>query len=260
MTKSYRKPYSDVTLLTTVYNRSNSLQRLLHAFTSLGICFEKMIVSDDGSDQVQLEKIKKLQKEHGFCLITVSSNKGLGNNLNKGQDKVTTPYTLYVQEDFVPTEEFVTAFEDSLAFFKEDKELDIVRFFSNYQYPYTQPYKKGFSKITIPPIALDYRKIYAYSDTPHLRKSDFLQKFGRYAEGIKGDRTEYRMCISFLQKDGKALIYDKFKSLFLHENLSDEPSTMFRSKLTSKDHYLLSFLRSMYRQVRYNFDIFFSRY
>ena len=31
-----------------------------------------------------------------------------------------------------------------------------------------------------------YKKFYAYSDHPHLRRSNFLEKFGRYSENTKG--------------------------------------------------------------------------
>ena len=54
-------------------------------------------------------------------------------------------------------------------------------------------------------------KIYQYSDHPHLRKSSFLTKFGRYQEGIKGDKTEYNMCVSFIKNKGKGLFFNEFR-------------------------------------------------
>ena len=80
--------FPEVTLLITHYNRSLSLERLL----------------------------ANLQKRFEFELVTATTNGGLGNNINKGQDAVATPYTLYVQEDFEPTELFPSKLEDALTF------------------------------------------------------------------------------------------------------------------------------------------------
>ncbi|HEY0898105.1 MAG TPA: glycosyltransferase, partial [Sphingobacteriaceae bacterium] len=83
-----------------------SLERLLDSFRLLDCSFEEVIVSDDGSNSQHLQTIKHLAEEYGVRLITTPLNKGLGNNINKGQDAVRTSYTLYVQEDFVPTSLF----------------------------------------------------------------------------------------------------------------------------------------------------------
>ncbi len=94
--------YKDVTLLITHYNRSSSLERLFRSFRDMGVWFEDVVVSDDKSREEHLERIRALQKEFDFRLITTPENRGLGHNINKGQDAVKTPYTLYIQEDFVP--------------------------------------------------------------------------------------------------------------------------------------------------------------
>src|SRR5690554_1095320 len=92
--------FEDVTLLITHYNRSRSLERLLRAFQDLGFQFGGIVVSDDGSRPEHLERLHLLKEAFNFNLVTTPKNRGLGNNINKGQDAVTTPYTLYVQEDF----------------------------------------------------------------------------------------------------------------------------------------------------------------
>ncbi|MBO3273520.1 glycosyltransferase, partial [Hymenobacter defluvii] len=102
-----------VTLLITHYNRSKSLERLLGAFKALGVMFGDIIVSDDNSKGLHVQAIEHLQTRYSFKLITAPVNRGLGNNLNKGQDAVATPYTLYVQEDFVPTHKFLSGFEEA---------------------------------------------------------------------------------------------------------------------------------------------------
>ncbi len=249
--------FDDVTLLITHFNRSNSLKRLLSSFAALNCSFADIVVSDDSSQPIHLQHVKSLQKQYNFKLITSVRNRGLANNLNKGQDAVQTPYTLYIQEDFVPQPSFVPKLQESLPFMQQDKTLDMVRFYAYFIYPYLKPFKSGFSEMVFSPWAANYNKIYCYSDHPHLRRSTFLTKFGRYIEGIKGDRAEYRMCISFLQKRGKALFYTEYNDLFTQENDAQEPSTMKRVEWTQKPNPFIAIVRYIYRQIRYNYDIRF---
>lgn len=249
----------DVTLLITHYNRSQSLERLLKTFEKEGMQFEAVVVSDDGSDDYHKKKLSTLSSQYNFRLITSEGNKGLGHCLNKGQDAITTPLTLYIQEDFVPTAKFKETYRSAVSLLKEDKDLDIVRFFSNFRYPYLRPYKYGFSKMYLPRLGINYKKIYLYSDGPHLRRSNFLEKFGRYRENIHGDRMEYWMCISFIKNGGKALFYDDFSSLFLHVNTTEEPSKMKRPPWNPKPNFFYAAIQYIYRQLRYNFDVVSNR-
>ncbi len=249
--------FPQVTLLITHYNRCRSLQHLLSSFQNQQCTFGDIVVSDDGSLPANLEVLKQLQKQFNFRLITTAKNRGLGHNINKGQDAVKTPYTLYIQEDFEPHASFSTHFLDAMQFLEEEPKLDMVRFYAYLKYPYLKDYKKGFSKMLIRSWYINYRKIYYYSDHPHVRRSTFLQKFGRYAEGIKGDRTEYKMCVSFIKNKGKALFYNDYKALFTQLNPQGEPSTMVRSGLTNSTNPFIVVLRYVYRQIRYNFDLLF---
>ena len=247
--------FPEVTLLVTHYNRSKSLERLLQAFRDLDCAFGDVVVSDDCSHPVHLQALETLQENFSIRLVHASLNKGLGNNINKGQDAVRTPYTLYVQEDFVPTAEFLPAFRHSLHMLRTDPEVDIMRFYAYYAYPYLKPASHGFSHMLYRPWFMHTSKIYQYSDHPHLRRSTFLQKFGRYTEGIKSDRTEYRMCISFIRNKGKAMFYDAFDTLFLQENSEQEPSTVQRSKWRQSDNLVIAIVRTVYRQLKYNYDL-----
>lgn len=244
--------FSEVTLLITHYNRSASLQRELRAFESLSLKFGEVVVADDGSDSRHLSKILELQQRFDFRLITSDQNRGLGHNINKGQDAVVTPYTLYVQEDFVPTQSFPSIMENALAMLKEDHDLDIIRFFSYFPYPYTRPFRKGFLEMLFNPAPWfrNHLKFYVYSDSPHLRRSDFLQKFGRYAEGLPGDKTELSMALTFLKKRGRGLIYNDVNASFEHLNSPDEPSTMGRSSWRQSQHPLVRSLRALYLPIR----------
>ena len=249
--------FNDVALLITHYNRSSSLRRLLQSFKDLNCAFGEIVVSDDGSDSDSLKSLEESRNIFNFTLITTPTNRGLGHNLNKGQDAVTLPYTLYVQEDFVATDAFPVNFTNALKIFRT-QEFDLIRFYSYLKFPYLKPYQKGFSEMCLGTWQMDYTKIYAYSDHPHLRKSTFLKKFGRYAEGIKGDKTEYRMCISFIKNRGRGLFFDDYQTMFNQINSESEPSTMKRSSWTQTRSPIVSMIRYLYRQVKYNFDIHFS--
>lgn len=249
--------FNNVSLLITHYNRSTSLEKLLNTFKTRSCFFAEIVVSDDGSRPEHLDHLKRIQVLYGFKLILSEVNKGLGDNLNKGQDAVTSEFTLYVQEDFIPTANFAPNFKKALAMMSSSNELDIIRFYAYVKYPYLKPYKDGFSEMRIKPWYPDYMKIYYYSDHPHLRRSNFLAKFGRYAENVKGDRMEYRMCVSFIQNKGKGLFFDNFKSLFIQENSEIEPSTMTRKNWTQTKNPVISMVRYVYRQFKYNYDLWF---
>ena len=248
-----------VTLLITHYNRSHSLQRLLAQFAQLQCSFAEIIVSDDGSKPEHQQALQQLKQAYRITVITTPKNGGLGNNINKGQDAVHTPYTLYIQEDFVPQPGFGDQLEKALTFMDQDQRLDIVRFYAYDAYPYLKPYADGFAEMDFPRWGLKYTKIYFYSDHPHLRRSTFLTKFGRYAENRNVDRTEYRMCVSFLQNKGKGLFYTDYKQLFTQENDSLEPSTIQRNQWTRSNNPLIAFVRYVYRQIRYNYDLQFMK-
>ncbi|MEO7531624.1 MAG: glycosyltransferase, partial [Sediminibacterium sp.] len=126
--------FSAVGLLITHYNRSQSLERLLNAFATLHCSFNEIIVSDDGSKPEHLAYIKDLQHSFNFKLVTAEVNSGLGNNINKGQDAVNSPLTLYVQEDFEPSTEFPDHFADAVDFMQQRNELDIIRFYAYFKY------------------------------------------------------------------------------------------------------------------------------
>ncbi len=246
----------ELTLLITHYNRSGSLERLLKAFKALDIQFENIVVSDDGSKQEHLNSIQNLQNDHAFTLITTPVNKGLGNNINKGQDHVKTKYTLYVQEDFVPKPLFKQKLQSALQIMDDNSSFDTVRFYAYFKYPYLKPFKEGFSEMIFSawPWFLGYKKFYYYSDHPHLRRSNFLEKFGRYQEGIPVERTEYRMMISYLKRKGKSLFFDDYTELFNQENSTTEPSTVQRNFWRETKNPAIVFVRHLYRLLRFNMD------
>ncbi|PST83373.1 glycosyl transferase family 2 [Pedobacter yulinensis] len=243
--------YENIALLVTIYNRSASLERQLLAWEQLGVSFGEIVVSDDGSKPEHLDKVKALQERFRFRLITTPQNKGLGNNINKGQDAVTRPYTLYAQEDFVPKPAFTEHFRDAFELLEADASIDIARLFAYYPYPYTKPYARGFDELVFKWYYPGYPKFHYYSDHPHLRRSNFLEKFGRYREGENVNITEYTMTIDFLKKKGKAILFHDVYALFDEMNNADEPSTAsYRPDWRTKNNIFVRALRKIFLQYK----------
>lgn len=249
--------FPEVSLLITHYNRSRSLENLLMQLKRLELTFGDVVVSDDGSNHEHHKKVQHLQQKYPFTLIRSEKNRGLGNNINKGQDAIRTAYTLYIQEDFEPSDLFVSKLIDSIRFMSADTTLDIVRFYAYTVYPYLTEYGHGFSEMKFKRFGLRYKKLHAYSDHPHLRRSSFLERFGRYCEGLSGDETEYRMSLSFIQNKGRGLFYNECYSLFTQNN-SQEPSTMVRKSWLEDMFILTRIYRLFYRQFKYNWDLSFT--
>lgn len=224
-TDSYH--FADVTLLITHYNRSASLERLLAAFEQLNCSFEAIVVSDDGSRVEHQVPLQTLERRYSFRLITTPQNRGLGHNINKGQAAVTTAYTLYVQEDFVPQPAFAAYFRQALTLMQQDEGLDLVRFYGYFQYPYLKPYVGTFAEMIFRPTPwyTNHLKFYYYSDHPHLRRRSFTDKFGRYPEGLDVDKTEFGMCLSVLKNGGRGAIFTELTTMFDQKNSVTEPST-----------------------------------
>lgn len=250
--------FNNVTLLVTHYNRSSSFERLMQTFRKLNVTFGDIVVSDDGSKPEHLQKLISLQQEYNYRLITTPINRGLSNNINKGQTAVTTPYTLYIQEDFVPNPIFPAKLADSLAIMEEQPEIDLARYWAYFKYPYLKPIRNGFSEAKFSIWKPGYRKFYMYSDACHLRRSNFIERFGRYPEiYVDSDKAEYLMMMYFLRKKGRMIFYENPQELLEHINDADEPSTVKRDFLASTQNHITSNIRHLYRHVKFNIDYFF---
>lgn len=252
--------FPEITLLITHYNRSQSLERLLRAFEELGMQFDGIVVSDDGSQPEHQQALQRLQAAHCFQLVGTTQNRGLGHNINKGQAAVRTPYTLYVQEDFEPKPAFRESLRAALGYLQADAGLDIARFYAYFSYPYTKPYGQGFAEMVFKPQlwATNHLKFYVYSDHPHLRRTSFPAKFGRYQEGVKGDITEANMAKAFIRQGGRGIFFEDFNGLFYQKNSSAEPSTMHRANWRASTNPLALSLRFIYLQgklLRWTYDV-----
>ncbi len=244
--------FKDVTLLITHYNRTRSLERLLASLAKLKCSFEDTVVSDDASRPEEMEKVKKLQQIYNFRLVTTPKNRGYGNCINKGEDAITTPYTLYLQEDFVPFDIFPEHFKDALQILNEDRAIDYVRFWAlEDMHLNLKPYGKGFSEMEYKLGNMYHYKFYQFSDTPNIRRNNFREKFGRYREGIFGDLTDYYMAISFLHNKGRGLFFNKYDSLFVHSD-SEEGSRIRSGKNWKQSgNIFIRFMRFFYLRYKW---------
>lgn len=256
MSKEHNFP--EVSLLITHYNRPGSLERLLKSFEDLNCTFGEIIVSDDASKPENLEQLTVLQQTFNYKLITTKQNRGLGNNINKGQKAASKLLTLYVQEDFVPKALFPEKLDNAISFLKKDSQLDVVRFYAYTLFPYLKPVDHGFSLMEFNSANIfgTYQKFYMYSDHPHIRRTSFLEKFGEYKEGVNVEKAEYGMMMSFLKKKGKGLFYEDFQSLFDQMNSSEEPST-FKRNWKRDSNFFISIARHLYRHIKFNYDLRF---
>ncbi|WP_421943936.1 glycosyltransferase family A protein [Pedobacter sp.] len=251
--------FEDVTLMITHYNRSKSLERLLSELKKANCTFKDIVVSDDSSTKEHLDYIKTLQANYNFTLVSGPTNKGLGNNLNKGQNAISTPFTLYIQEDFIPLNNFSTNLRNGYSLLKENEEFDMVRFYAYEKYPYLKPVKNGFSEMLFKWYYPGLNKFAFYSDHPHLKRNTFEQKFGRYLEGTSGDKTEFTMMMSFIKNGGKAFFFDEHKSVLEQVNSSTEPSTMHRNMWRNSDNFFITHLRTAYRYINCYSSLYLKR-
>ena len=252
--------FEEISLLITHYNRSRSLEVLLSKLSQAKCSFKRIVVSDDGSSPQHLEYINVLSKNFNFDLITSLRNKGLGHNLNKGHAAITTPYTLYIQEDFVPAQGFARHLEFGLSLLQENPDFDLVRFYAYVLFPYLKEYKYGFSEMRFKWWYPGLAKFTMYSDHPHLKRNTFIEKFGPYKTGVSGDKTEFAMMMSFIKNNGKAFFYNDYQSLLTQENSSDEPSTMKRNFWRENDSVFVRSLRVIYRYIYYNGSLYIPKF
>ncbi|MFC5283061.1 glycosyltransferase family 2 protein [Pedobacter alpinus] len=249
--------FSEISLLITNYNRTVSLSRLLEGVKKLDLQFREIVVSDDGSNPEHIKQLENLGKIYPLTILKAPKNKGLGNNINKGQDVIKTPYTLYIQEDFVPNPLFVEKLAVAHQFMQQNKELDFVRFYAYYKFPNLKQISDGFSEMSFSHLKFwqGYRKFYVYSDHPHLRRANFFDRFGRYDEGVKPDRTEYNMMMKVLAQNPKAYFYDNINELLDQVNTDIEPSTIKRNMFRNNDAAYAHVARAIYRYLRFNLEL-----
>lgn len=245
--------FDKTTLLITHYNRSASLAKLLGTLKDQQIFFRQIVVSDDASLPEHQEAIQKLQTLYQFTYVPADKNGGLGKNINKGVQAVTSEYLLYIQEDFYPTDQFLDRLIDAHQILENEIDIDIVRFFSYFKMPFQRTFNEHFSHLDLHFFAPSNKQFHIYSDHPHLRRNSYIKKFGIYPTGLRPDKTEYRMIMKFLQRKGKAIIINDHQSL-LKLNNDEEGSTYSTNFWRESNLFIVIWLRNIYRFLKYRYD------
>lgn len=90
-----------VTVVMPCYNHANYVERAVLSVVCQTYKYFDLVVIDDGSKDDTVQKLKKLQKEHGFTLIT-QENKGVCKSLNRAiREAATGEYiALLASDDF----------------------------------------------------------------------------------------------------------------------------------------------------------------
>ena len=192
-TMGYCKPVKaspmdvDISVLFVTYNRSDLLEitfRSLRERADFGSRRVEFIVSDDASDERHLARLMALPFDKHVLSLT---NKGLGNNCNKGIAESVGLYILQVQDDC----EFVgarTLVSTAVQLLEEDSEVGLVQL--THQTPNIAHEKRQLSNGTLYCVFendnIQRRRksgTRPYSDQPHLKRRSFCDEIGSYKEG-----------------------------------------------------------------------------
>ena len=157
-----------------------------------------MIVTDDGSPPDVVEQLHILGVDR--LIISDEGNTGLGANTNRGLRAATGDYILHHQDDFLisTSESFI---ERSIQIMERHPNVGLVRLHHSTPFSVREDYALpdgtiysilGFDQ---PPLK---NRIYIYSDHPHLKRADFHEKAGYFAEGLGVGQTEDEFCYRFL--------------------------------------------------------------
>lgn len=178
----------DISVLFISYNRSDLLDIALHSvrermeFERLSVEF---IVSDDASNKAHLSRVRSLPFHKHLLSAT---NKGLGNNCNKGIAAAEGHYILQVQDDC----EFVgdrTLISKAVQILQADLEVGIVQL--THQTPDVAhemrclgdgTWYRVFKNDGVPQKRGCGSR--PYSDQPHIKRRQFCEDIGPYREGV----------------------------------------------------------------------------
>lgn len=187
-----------VSVVFITYNRPEFLLKAITGF-KLNCKYPnlELIVSDDCSEP----PIEEHLKDFPIDIFTKTEiNQGLGANSNNGLRAATGEFILHNQDDFVciSNEPFI---EKSIAIMEKHFEVGLVRLHHLTPFPnktnHTLSDGTPYSILKFDqPIDMKNR-IYIYSDHPHLKRANFHDKCGYFAEGLKVGETEDEFCNRF---------------------------------------------------------------
>ena len=191
-------PLVNVVFIT--YERIDLLERAVHQFLARSPYPNvELLVTDDGSSPPAVERLKNLPVDE---VILSERNTGLGPNTNRGLRAANGEYVLHYQDDFLlcSEEPFI---ERAIEIMERHPEVGLVRLhhltaFPNYRdYSLADGTRYSILEFDQPPIK---NRIYIYLDHPHLKRRDFHERAGYFAEGLPTGDTEDEFCLRFLEK------------------------------------------------------------
>jgi len=210
----------DLTILIVHYNRINCLTKSLERLHAIFGNSVEYLIADDCTPE---HKLKSLLKDYDVRLARLSTNCGLGANINNALKKINTKYVLQIQDDHYLKEGINRSFlENAIECLEQNSDIDMLRFLLPYDLNIKEYRLSGNLELCI--ISNNIFKnmpypFYVYSDWPHLRKYKSYKKFGNYEENQPVGVTELAYGMNFIVKQGKIGYINKYRNIFEHDSI-----------------------------------------
>lgn len=185
-----------ISLVTFSYNRSGFLHNAISYFyknCDIPPSDIELIISDDGSSHEHIEAIKKIALKFNADKLLLHEHGGLGYNQNCGIKEASCPYIFHLQDDFALMNESKgkNIINVGIKILDTHEDIDLVCFRYDNE-PESIGYYDGEIGYLTTIDGIDIKRmcggLFTYSDGPHLKRSNFHQKYGYYEE--KGSSTK----------------------------------------------------------------------
>ncbi|PMP11311.1 hypothetical protein BCS93_08855 [Vibrio breoganii] len=206
-----------ISVCIVTYNRLDCLVKTIdsirNTLDSINLDYE-IIVSDDCSPIHVQEKIKNI---HGIDHLFISeTNKGLGNNTNKGLKHCRGKYIIQLQDDwiYIGKPEYIL---NAMKILENNQSISIVNFIKDQNCNYFTNYLDDIEYRILTTESSKESKVshLPYTDNPHIKRLNFHNEVGYYKENVPMTimETEFARRISSFEDN---LIVDLSTDLFLH--------------------------------------------
>ena len=231
-----------ISFLITHYNRPTQLYRCLETIQDIRTSDDEIIVSDDGSSEESIEKIKNFSFDR---LVTSSHNTGLASNINRGINACNGEYILYCQEDFVLQKGLVNQIKYFMDILDSGK-LDMVRLKTYLTFPEYKNVNSNIDELPLFTLKNFFKNCHRYSDHPFIVKNVFFDRFGYYMENTSGGYGETEFAIRLNSMRCKIGLSRKSLAFVQSDNISmmDLESVTPRKKRKGNKK-LIRFIRSL---------------
>lgn len=206
-----------VDVILTTWARFESRVRYLRAaLESLRLrlktsdCVLHYVIGAEGLDAPYQNDVRKLCSEYGATLVVNNGPPNLGRNLNNLHSNTSSPWVLYVQDDFVLMEDFDLDYD--VAVMKQHKGIDMIRY--EWRKISRSNLKQAKEDATIWYLSPSEPRF--YSDNPHLRRRSWMDRTGLYIT------TDNAACENGMNSKAKSLrmgVFLKKERLFRHGGL-----------------------------------------